>query len=213
MSNDRTVRNLKNSIYRVDVTNGTCTKTSIEEKESNNVPIDVVLKLNTKDYTVLVDDNLTCSLRTKSINKKPVWVDKLLALSKKNKKFSDEDVTVQVSIEDTGNNTMRVDCLVEPNKDWIEIFSGIDEDFFHNKKVSSEWKWLTSYIYDMCKFYDWLNIACIDLFLTVDPKKYDPDKCKLLKGITTEKGLFGNAVDRYCDDGEYAISEIVCLKD
>lgn len=32
-------------------------------------------------------------------------------------------------------------------------------------------------------------------------------------GITTEKGLFGAISDKYWDDGEYAISEIVCLKD
>lgn len=204
-----------NNGYRVDVTNGTCTKISIEETESNNVPIDMVLKLNTKDYTVLVSDNLTCSLRTKSINnKKPLWVNKLLALSKKNKKFSeDEDVTVQVSIKDTGNNTMSVYCFIHPNVDCIKIFSGHSEDFFYNKKVFPEWRWLPSYIQSVLEFYDWFNIACIDLFLTVDPIKYEPNKCKLIRGITIEKGLFGGVDLDYCDDGEYAISEIICLKD
>lgn len=206
----------KDFVYMVDANSGVCNKVSTESIRvpKFNIPIDVVLKLNAKDYTILTDNVSSSLLRTKSINnKKPVWVYKLLAISKKNKKFlPDDDITVQVTIEDTGNNTMRVDCLIEPNMGCIKIFSGVNEDFFNNK-VSSEWKWLPFYVQNILKSYDWLNIACIDLLLAVDPLKYDPSKCKLLRGITTEKGLFGNAGDRYCADGEYAISEIVCFKD
>lgn len=204
-------------VYMVDANSGVCNKVSAESIRvpKFNIPIDVVLKLNAKDYTILTDNVSSSFLRTKSINsRRPSWVHKLLAISKKNKKFlPDDDITVRVTIEDTGNNTMRVDCFIEPNMGCIKIFSGANEDFFHNNKVSSGWEWLPFYVQNMLKFYDWLNIACIDLLLTVDPLKYNPAKCKLLKGITTEKGLFGGAGDRYCDDGEYAISEIVCLKD
>lgn len=38
-NSDKTVRNLKNSIYRVDVTNGTCTKYPLKKKNQIMYPL------------------------------------------------------------------------------------------------------------------------------------------------------------------------------
>lgn len=203
--------------YYIDTITGICkNSTSIIEnfKGTDDIPDDVILKLNTKDFTILGKGGKQCILRSKNI-KTPEWVVRLLNIAKRYTKLEDEGkITVQIRVMDIGNDNIEVICYVEPELFAETIFRSTSDKFFSNTGAAS---WLVSYVKNKLTLYDWLDIACIDLLLLVDPRiyKYNDEKgrIKCIRGITKEKGIFSGYKDNYCKDGEYTITEIVCISE
>lgn len=205
---------MKNA-YRIDVTSGDCSiiSESKVEKGYNKVPEDIILKLNTKSYGVLVSDGMTCTVRLKDLTgKKPIWYSRFKTLAFNNKYPTDDVICVEVVVKDEGDGIIGVYHSIEPNIESDCIYQGSSEKFFNGEELPTEWRWLSSYISERVKFYDWLGIACIHLMFTIDVRKgFDDSNAKYFRGITTEKGLFGGENDEFCPEGEYTIAEIICM--
>jgi hypothetical protein len=202
-------------VYKIDIMTGDCSTISKNSvvTESSKVPEDVVLKLNTKAYAELISDNLSSTIRVREIkNKKPLWYSRLKKLAMSKKAETDDGICVQISIRDEGTGCLGVYCFIEPNILCECIYEGSSEKFFLGEGIPHGWDWLSSYIYGKLKFYDWLQLSCIDLVFTADVRRgFDERNLRFFKGITTEKGIFGGVNDEYCSEGEYTLAEIVCL--
>lgn len=182
------------------------------EKSYCDVPESIVLMLNTKSYAVMVEDGVSSVLRVKEITKKrPIWFSRMKNIleDKKNLGYIDDDNFVHVSVKDIGNDNISVCCIVGNNV-YEYSWEGTSEKFYNGEGLSSDWDWLPPYIHGKLRFYDWLPLACVELYLL---KNSDNDGARFFKGISTEKGIYGACAygkDGYCPDGEYTFVEIVC---